>query len=65
MMKGWDDKGDRCSFKRNVIQKDNVSPLTAPANLIHRYRVQLKVIDTLPPDEPKQLQIGYDMGDHV
>ena len=44
---------------------DNVSPLTAPANLIHRYRIRLKGIDALPPDKPKQQQIRYDVGDRV
>ena len=45
----------------NVTPKDNVSPLTTPANLIHLYQVQLKGIDALL-DEPKQPQIGYDVG---
>ena len=49
----------------NVTLKDNVSPLTDPANLIHCYRVRLKGINALPPDETKQLHIGYDVGDHV
>ena len=34
----------------NVTPKDNVSPLTSPANLIHRYCVQL---NALPLDKPK------------
>ena len=38
----------------NVTPKDNVLPLTAPANLIHRYCVRLKGINALPPDKPKQ-----------
>ena len=48
-----------------VTSKDNVSLLTALANLIHCYQVQLKSMDALLPDEPKQLQIGYDVGDRV
>ena len=44
----------------NITSRDNVSPLTAPANW-----VQLKGINALPPDEPKQLQIGYDVGNCV
>ena len=52
-------------YQYNVTSKDNVSPLTSPANLIHRYWVWLKSIDALPPDEPKQLQIGYNVGDCV
>ena len=47
----------------NVTPKDNVSPLTAPANLIHCYRIQLKGINTLPPDKPKQQQMKYNVGD--
>ena len=39
--------------------------LTAPANLIHHYCVQLKGINALPPDKPKQQQIRYDVGDHI
>ena len=38
----------------NATPKDNVSPLTAPINLIHRYRVRLKGIDALPLDKPEQ-----------
>ena len=53
------------SLLYNVTPKDNVSLLTALANQIHRYQVRLKGIDALPPDEPKQLQIGHDMGNHV
>ena len=49
----------------NVTPRDNVSPLTAPANLIHRDWDQLKGINALSPDELKKLQIGYNMGDHV
>lgn len=48
----------------NVTPKDNVSPLTAPANLIHRYHVRLKGIVAHPPDRPKQ-QSGYNVGDRV
>ena len=48
-----------------VTPKHDVSPLTSPANLFHRYRIRLKGIDTHPPDEHKQLQIGYDKGDCV
>ena len=46
----------------NATPKDNVSPLTAPVNLIYRYRVRLKGIDALPPDNPKQQQIRYEVG---
>ena len=49
----------------NVTPEDNVSLLTIPANLIHRYWVWLKGIDVLPPDEPKQLQIGYYICDRI
>ena len=49
----------------NATPKDNVSPQTAPVNLIHCYRVRLKGMDTLPPDKPKQQQIRYDVGDCV
>ena len=46
----------------NVTPKDNVFPLTAPINLIHRYRVRLKGIDAPSLDKP---QIRYDVGDRV
>ena len=49
----------------NVTPKDNVLPLTAPANQIHCYWVWLKGINALTLDEPKQLQIGYNMSDRV
>ena len=49
----------------NVTPKDNVLPLTAPANLIHRYRVRLKGINVLPPDKSKQQQMRYDVDDPV
>ena len=38
----------------NATPKDNVLPLTAPINLIHRYHVRLKGIDVPPLDKPKQ-----------
>ena len=49
----------------NATPKDNVSLLTAPINLIHRYRVRLKGIDAPPLDKPEQQQIRYDAGDRV
>ena len=49
----------------NATTKDNVSPLTAPANLIYSYCVWLKGIDAHPTDKPKQQQIRYDVGDCV
>ena len=49
----------------NVTPKDNVSPLTAPINLIHRYRARLKGIDAPPLDKPEQQQIRYNVGDRV
>ena len=52
-------------YSYNVTLKDNVSLLTVPANLIHHNQVQLKGINALCPDEPKQLQIGYYVGNRV
>ena len=49
----------------NATPKDNVSPLTAPISLIHRYRVRLKGIDAPSLDKPEQQQIRYDVGDRV
>ena len=45
----------------NVILKDNVSLLTAPANLIHHYRIQLKGINALPPVSQNSLKIVKEM----
>ena len=45
----------------NITPKGNMSSLTAPADLIHRYRVRL----ALPPDKPKQQQIRYDVGHRI
>ena len=47
----------------NATPKDNVLPLTAAINLIHRYRIRLKGTDVPPLDKPKQQQIRYDVGD--
>ena len=49
----------------NATPKDDVSPLTAPINLIHHYRVRLKGIDAPRLDKPEQQQIRYDVGDRV
>ena len=49
----------------NATPKDNVPPLTAPINLIYRYRVRLKGIDAHPLDKPEKQQIRYDVGDRV
>ena len=49
----------------NATPKDNVSPLTAPINLIHRYRVRLKDVVAPPLDKPEQQQIKYDVGERV
>ena len=49
----------------NVTSNDNVSLLTAPANLIHCYLIRLKGINALPPDKPEQQQMRHDIGDCV
>ena len=49
----------------NATPKDNVSPLTAHINVIHRYRVRVNDIEAPPLDKPEQQQIRYDVGDRV
>lgn len=53
-------------YWHNITPKDNVSPSTAPANMIYRYKVRLRGIDASHSTEQIKERALYNLGDlHV
>ena len=52
-------------YWHNVTPKDSTSPSTAPANVVHTYRVRIQGISVASPREPKNTQMKYRVGDAV
>ena len=52
-------------YWHNVTPKDNVSPCTAPADMLHRYHVRIKGVEDNPLPEPEVTRGKYEKGDLV
>lgn len=52
-------------YWHNVTPKDGVSSSSAPANMIHKYHVRIKVFDAVLPTELQDESGAYKMGDLV
>lgn len=47
----------------NLMPKDDISPSTSPADILHKYHVQIRGIEANPLSEPQMIGGGYEEGD--
>ena len=52
-------------YWHNVTPKDDISPCTAPADVLHRYHVRIKCVEDNPLPKPEVIRGKYEKGDVV
>lgn len=66
----WIATRKQCSVQKavylyNIMPKDSIHGVTAPANVLYQYEVQVKGVDIISPLKPNSEQVIYKKGDIV